>query len=37
MEAKYGEFVGVENLHVAPVTADTADGIDFGKKRTLFL
>lgn len=25
MEAKYGEFVGVENLHVASVTADTAD------------
>ncbi len=23
MEAKYGEFVGVENLHVAKITADT--------------
>lgn len=30
MEAKYGEFVGVEDLHVASVTADTADAYAAG-------
>lgn len=30
MEAKYGEFVGVEDLHVASVTADTADAYTAG-------
>ena len=30
MNAEYGEFVGVENLHVADITADTADAYTAG-------
>ena len=30
MEKQYGEFVGVEDLHVAKVTADTADAYTAG-------